>query len=269
MSDVLLRADGIHRRFGAEVVLDGVSLEVQEGEFVAILGPSGCGKTTLLNVIAGFDRNAERDCLELAGQPIRDGSVDVAVIFQDDSLFPWLTLTQNVLFGERVRRLSPPERERAAQDYVQQFGLRGLESKYPDQLSGGQRQRAAVARALINHPRLLLADEPFRALDSQTRLQSQAFLWREIRSRKQTLCLVTHDIDEALLLADRLVILSPKPSRVVGGFEVNLPHPRQVGTVLSDAFHREKQRFVEYCRAHGLPLFPGEPDDHGDKQGPS
>jgi NitT/TauT family transport system ATP-binding protein len=259
----LLCAEGIRRRFGAQEVLAGIDLELAEGDFLVLLGPSGCGKTTLLNVLAGFDRQATCDRLELDGRPIAGPTPDIAVIFQDDNLFPWYDLAQNLSFGQRVRGLPPAERLPLIERYVESFGLAGLERKFPDQLSGGQRQRAAVARALINRPRLLLADEPFRALDSRTRLLSQAFLWREIKSRRQTLCLVTHDLDEALLLGDRLLLLGGPPTRVGGSFEISLPAPRTPSMLLTPAFYSEKQRLVDFCSQIGLPLFPVDPKPPG------
>lgn len=256
MSDVLLRAEHIRRSYGDEQVLAGIDLELREREFMVVLGPSGCGKTTLLNILAGFDRRGLYERLELAGDPIRESSEKIGVIFQEGSLFPWLTIEQNILFGSAMRALKSKERDALLREYLVKFKLEGLERKYPDQISGGQQQRAAVARALINGPIVLLADEPFRALDSQTRLASQVFLWSEINRREQAVCLITHDIDEALLLGDRLVLLTDRPTRVRGEFRVELPHPRKASTVLSDAFHLEKSRFVDYCRELGLPLFP-------------
>lgn len=256
MDDPLLTAKKVRRIFGSDLVLDGIDLDLYRGEFLVILGPSGCGKTTLLNILAGFDDGAEYEQLELDDTPITGGSPDIAVIFQEDSLFPWLTLRQNIEFGDRVRDMPADEREEVVNRFIVRFHLGALEEKYPDQLSGGQRQRAAVARALINHPRLLLADEPFRALDSQTRITLQAFLWNEIRSRNQTLCLITHDIDEALFLGDRLVILGDRPTTVRGEFTVEIVHPRTTEILLSDGFQHEKKRFVGFCNDLGLPLFP-------------
>ena len=259
MSDDLLVGENLRRSFDGETVIASVSVRIRHGENLVVLGPSGCGKTTLINIIAGFDDSAEFDRLELDGRPVTGGgSEDIGVIFQEGSLFPWYTLSQNILFGREPRALDPNARRDLLERYLRRFGLDGLATKYPDQLSGGQRQRGAVARALINNPRLLLADEPFRALDSQSRLASQAFLWREISSRDQTLCLITHDIDEALLLGDRMLILSHRPTRVLGSFEIDLPRPRTPATVLSDGFHAEKQRFVDFCLREKLPLFPTE-----------
>lgn len=256
MSDVLLRAEGVHRSFGDEVVLDGIDLVVRTGEVVALLGPSGCGKTTLFNIIAGFDQDAEYRTLTFKGRPVTGPQQELGVVFQEGSLFPWFTLRQNLLFGEAVNR--DPHRDRLVTGYLRHFGLLDSANKYPDQLSGGQQQRAALARALINQPRLLLADEPFRALDSQTRLRLQSFLWWEIKEDEQTLCFITHDVDEALFLADRIVVLSSKPTTALAEFDVRLPGDRTAETVISPAFVQEKRRFVRFSEDRGLDLLPTE-----------
>ena len=175
MLEPLLEARKIRRAFGGFQVLAGITLTVHRGEFVVILGPSGCGKTTLLNVLAGFDRRfGARGTVRLAGTRLRGPSEEIGVIFQEGSLFPWLTVRQNILFGSRMRALDDAEQEKVLKRYLQQFGLVEIADKYPDQISGGQHQRAAVARALVNQPSLLLADEPFRALDSRTRCRAGA-----------------------------------------------------------------------------------------------
>jgi ABC-type nitrate/sulfonate/bicarbonate transport system ATPase subunit len=253
-----LVAEGISRTFD-RLILDEISFEVHSGEFVVILGPSGCGKSTLLGIIAGFDRDAQMRRLELNGSPISSPSREIGVVFQDDSLFPWLTLRQNILLGSRVAALPAAERENELARYAREFGLEGLEHRYPAKLSGGQRQRGAIARALINEPQLLLADEPFRALDAPTRLASQIFLWHEMRSRRQTLVLVTHDLDEALLVGDRLVLLSPPPTRVVAEYRVGLTESRSVRTAFSPEFAAERRRFVDFCDGEGLPMIPRDP----------
>ncbi len=205
--------------------IEDVSLEIERGEFVTVIGPSGCGKTTLLNILAGFERpSAGRVLLE--GYPIDGPGADRGVVFQEYALFPWLTLRQNVEYGPRERSI-PASRTRELTDRtLGMMGLTGAENRYPHELSGGMRQRAALARVLINDPKILLMDEPFAALDAQTRARLQrevARLWNETR---KTVFFVTHSVEEAVLLADRVVAMTAHPGRLKADVRIELPRPR-------------------------------------------
>jgi len=209
------------------LALDGVSFTVRHNEFCALLGHSGCGKTTLLNLIAGFERpSAGRITLE--GVPVGRPGRERAVVFQDYALFPWLTVAGNITFGlETQGGLSAAQRQRIAAEHIRLVGLEGFESRYPHQLSGGMRQRVAIARALATDPQLLLLDEPFAALDAQNRHQMQDELARIWSQETKTMVLVTHSIEEAIKLADRIIVLSRRPGRVKENIEVDLPRPRR------------------------------------------
>jgi ABC-type nitrate/sulfonate/bicarbonate transport system ATPase subunit len=206
------------------VALKQVSLDVQTGELVSIVGPSGCGKSTLLRLVAGLDRPTAGG-LWVGDQPITGPSAERGLVFQDPSLFPWLTIRRNIesgLVAQGVLR----ERRHEVDEYLRLVGLEGFADVYPHQLSGGMAQRAALARALVNHPRVLLLDEPFGALDQFTRMRMQDELLRLWAARGTTLLLVTHDIDEALYLSDRIAVLSPRPGRIDRIMDVELPRPR-------------------------------------------
>ena len=202
-----------------------VSLEVKPGEFVSIIGPSGCGKSTLLNIVAGFLKPSEGEAL-LDGKPIGGPGADRGVVFQQYSLFPWLTVRGNVEYGLRVRGLPRAERAAVAGDLLARCGLSAFASHYPEQLSGGMRQRVGIVRALANEPRVLLLDEPFGALDAQTREVMQALLldiWQRFRT---TVLFITHDIEEAVFLSDRVCAMSARPGRILADLPVALPRPR-------------------------------------------
>jgi ABC-type nitrate/sulfonate/bicarbonate transport system ATPase subunit len=205
--------------------IEDVSLEIDRGEFVIVIGPSGCGKTTLLNILAGFEQpSAGRVLLE--GQTIDRPGADRGVVFQEYALFPWLTLRQNVEYGPRERGI-PASRIRELADHtLEMIGLAGAENRYPHELSGGMRQRAALARVLVNDPKILLMDEPFAALDAQTRARLQrevAGLWIETR---KTVFFVTHSVEEAVLLGDRVVAMTAHPGRLKADVRIALPRPR-------------------------------------------
>jgi NitT/TauT family transport system ATP-binding protein len=205
------------------LALDGVSFSVGDREFCALLGHSGCGKTTLLNLIAGFEQ-ATSGSITLDGVPVSRPGRDRAVVFQDYALFPWLTVEGNIAFG--LESLSAAERARIVAEHVKLVGLQGFERSYPHQLSGGMRQRVAIARALAAGPQLLLLDEPFAALDAQTRSLMQDELARIWAAERTSVLLVTHSIEEALKLADRIVILGRRPGRVRENLVVDIPRPR-------------------------------------------
>jgi NitT/TauT family transport system ATP-binding protein len=210
--------------------LRDVTLEIADGEFVAILGPSGCGKSTLLNVAAGFEEpTGGRATLD--GVPITRPGPERGMMFQDYALFPWKTVADNVAFGPKARRIPPVETARIVGRYIETVGLHGFENKYPHELSGGMRQRCALARLLANDPAVLLMDEPLAALDEQTRRIMQDELlrvWGEERPRseRKTVMYVTHSIEEAVLLSDRIVVMSSRPGTVLETIGVDLPRPR-------------------------------------------
>ena len=232
-----LRVRDVGKTFGGEVnvvALDRVSLEVEAGELVSLVGPSGCGKSTLLRLVAGLDRPTAGE-LWVGEEPITEPNADRGVVFQDPSLFPWLTVRRNIESG-LVARGVLRERRHEVDEYLRLVGLSAFADVYPHQLSGGMAQRAALARALINHPRVLLLDEPLGALDQFTRMQMQDELLKIWKSRGTTMLLVTHDIDEALYLSDRIAVMTPRPGRIDHILDVDIPRPR----------HRNDRRFLEY-----------------------
>jgi NitT/TauT family transport system ATP-binding protein len=221
-----IKVDGVTHRFDNQnLALNDVRLDIPHGQFVCLLGPSGCGKTTLLNLIAGFLRPTE-GYIFLDGKQIDEPSPDRGMVFQDYSLFPWRTVIQNVEFGLEVEGMSKTERRARAEYYLGLVKLEHVASRYPAQLSGGMKQRVAIARALAPGPKVLLMDEPFAALDAMTRGHLQDELIRIHELERCTTLFVTHNIDEAIRLADRVLIMSPNPGRVVADVAVSMPKPR-------------------------------------------
>lgn len=224
-----LRIREIGRHFtnpaGVQVqALQQVNLDIQAGEFVSLLGPSGCGKSTLLRLIAGLDQ-ADAGRIELDGEVVNQPHYTRGLVFQDPTLFPWLTIRENVALGLHARGIewkNKPE----VDEFIQLVGLKGFETAYPYQLSGGMAQRASLARALVNQPKVLLLDEPLGALDAFTRMQMQDEILRIWRERRTTMVFVTHDIDEALFLSDRVVVMTPRPGKVTKVVSVDLARPR-------------------------------------------
>jgi NitT/TauT family transport system ATP-binding protein len=206
-------------------VLENISLEVQDEEFVCILGSSGCGKTTLLRLIAGLD-TAGSGRVILDGEEIRGTSPKVGMVFQEYSLFPWRSVIDNIAFGLEMRGIAKDERYRIAERYLNLVNLSQFRDSYPSELSGGMRQRVAVARALALDPVLLLMDEPFGALDAQTRNMLQKELLDIWEATKKTIVFITHSVDEAVYLSDRIIVLTPRPGRICRIFPVDLPRPR-------------------------------------------
>lgn len=223
-------------------VLDHVSLNIREGEFICILGSSGCGKSTLLGLLNGLNK-AKSGSVLLDGKEIKGPGPDRAVVFQQYSLFPWLTVKGNILFGikQSGKKYTKAEREKLAEDYIKKVGLIGAANKYPGQLSGGMKQRVAVARALALESDVLLLDEPFGAIDPRLRLELQELVSRLCTENQKTVVFVTHDIDEAILLADRIVVMEPGKIRTV--LPVEFPHPRKreslMGTEDYEILHRK------------------------------
>ncbi len=233
------------------VALEGVNLTVHEGEFVCLLGPSGCGKSTILNVVAGF-LEPTHGMVHVAGAPVRGPSPDRGVVFQEASLFPWLTVWKNITFGPRMRKLAAPAYEGLARQYLSQVGLAGFENHLPIQLSGGMQQRAAIARVLVNNPEVLLMDEPFGALDAQTRLIMQELLLKLWEAERKTVLFITHDIEEAILLADRIFIMTSRPGRVKRVISVDLARPRTYESIASSAFVNLKREVLNLIREESL-----------------
>ena len=206
-------------------VLDGISLEAEAGQFITIVGASGCGKTTLLRLIAGLERDYEGEIL-VGGQPVTGPGLNRGIVFQDHRLFPWATVADNVRLAFEARKISAAEKQKRVHDHLKLVGLAGFEKAYPHQLSGGMAQRAAIARALVNEPDILLLDEPLGAVDALTRHYLQNELQRIWIEKRTTMIMVTHDIEEALFLGDRVIVLQPRPGRILDMIAVDQPHPR-------------------------------------------
>jgi NitT/TauT family transport system ATP-binding protein len=220
-----------------EIILDNVSLDISDGEFIAVLGPSGCGKSTLLRLLAGLIFPNE-GALAVNGERISGPGLDRAVVFQDYSLFPWMSCRGNVTLALEQARIgaNKKERESIAESYLELVGLQGNGAKLPGELSGGMRQRTAIARALAQNAPILLMDEPFGALDEITRAKQQDMLlelWQDNSANKKTVLFVTHDVEEALILADRIILLAAKPGRIAKEFHAELPRPRSHGTAIN------------------------------------
>ena len=219
----------VYKRYGAAetgiTALSDVSLSIDAHEFVCLLGPSGCGKTTLLNMLAGFDWPT-MGAIQAFGRLVTGPDPDRTMVFQDYALFPWLTVADNIQYGLKRKRASKKQRNEVIEHYVDLIDLKGFEDQYPDQLSGGMRQRVALARALAVNPAILLMDEPFAALDSFTRERMQDELVRIWQLERKAVVFVTHSIDEAIKLADRIVVISPRPGRVSQIIGIDEPRPR-------------------------------------------
>lgn len=223
MSEIL-RVQNLRKRFGDLLVLNSLDFSVNEGEFFCVLGPSGCGKTTLLRIIAGFE-DYEGEVL-LRNVKINKPDSNRVLVFQDYALFPWRTVLGNILFGLEFKKKKRSEAIKIAEEMVRIVGLEGFENSYPHELSGGMRQRVALARALVCDPELLLMDEPLSALDAQTRMEMQVELVKIWQKTGKTVIYVTHSIEEAVFLADRILVLSRRPAKAKGILEVDLERPR-------------------------------------------
>ena len=244
---------GVSRSFPATgggaptVALQATDLAVAENDFITILGPSGCGKSTLLRIVAGLDRQTSGEVL-LEGRRIAGPGAERGMVFQSYTLFPWLTVLDNVCFGLRERGLPRAQQLEIASAFLDKVGLRGFENHFPKQLSGGMQQRVAIARALANGPRMLLMDEPFGALDHQTRELMQELLLGIWEAEKKTVLFVTHDIDEAVFMGSRVVVMSARPGRIKLDRVVALPHPRHYSVKTSPAFTALKAELTEQVR---------------------
>jgi NitT/TauT family transport system ATP-binding protein len=232
-------------RRGELHALDGVTLEIPDAHFTCLVGASGCGKSTLLNIMAGLVEPSAGDVL-VDGHPIDGPGADRGMVFQSYTLYPWMTVRRNIEFGPKLKGVGRGERGDQARALIEEMGLTGFADSFPKELSGGMKQRVAIARALANDPRVLLMDEPFGALDARTRTGAQRFLTELWERHRRTIAFVTHDIDEAILLADTVCVMSPRPGRVREIVEIDIPRPR-------GSRERESARFVE-LRHHLLDL---------------
>ncbi|MER8581081.1 ABC transporter ATP-binding protein [Mesorhizobium sp. M1423] len=255
MSKLLI--EGVSRTFagvgGGQPVqaLMPIDLAVAVNDFITILGPSGCGKSTLLRIVAGLEAPSEGRVL-LDGKAVDRPGPDRGMVFQSYTLFPWLTVAENIAFGLRERGMAERERSDIVASYVDLVGLKGFENHWPKQLSGGMQQRTAIARALANDPEILLLDEPFGALDNQTRGLMQELLLGIWERRQKTVLFVTHDIEEAIFMASRVVVMTARPGRIKSDVAVDLPHPRHYTLKTSPEFSALKARLTEDIRVEAM-----------------
>ena len=231
--------------------LEPVALTIGNNDFVTILGPSGCSKSTLLRIVAGLDHPTSGK-VRLDGREVTGPGADRGMVFQSYTLFPWLTVRENIAFGLRERGMPEDKRNAVADRFIQQIGLNGFENHWPKQLSGGMQQRCAIARALANDPKILLLDEPFGALDNQTRVLMQEMLLGIWERDQKTVLFVTHDIEEAIFLGSRVLVMSARPGRIKADIKIALPHPRSYKIKTSPEFVALKERLVEEIRAEAL-----------------
>jgi len=220
------------------VVINGFHCRIEKGQFVSIVGPSGCGKTTILRIIAGLESATSGQVL-LDGKAVTKRDERVGLVFQEFALYPWRTTIQNIEMGLEIKGMAKKDRTSAAMEYIRNFGLDGFENRYPKELSGGMKQRVAIARTLIVNPEVVLMDEPFGSLDSQTRNDMQDFLMDVWIRRKDTILFVTHNVDEAVYLSERIFVLSERPTRVLRRFDLDAPRPRDRTGEESNRVRRE------------------------------
>jgi NitT/TauT family transport system ATP-binding protein len=231
--------------------LEPTDLAIEDNDFIAILGPSGCGKSTLLRIVAGLDQPTTGRVL-LDGEPVVEPGPDRGMVFQSYTLFPWLSVRENISFGLREKRLKRIRQEEIVDFYIARTGLKGFENHYPKMLSGGMQQRTALARALANDPKILLLDEPFGALDNQTRALMQEQLLGIWEADKKTVLFVTHDIEEAIFLANRVAVMSARPGRVKCEMPIVLPRPRVYTMKTTPEFADYKARLTEEIRLEAI-----------------
>ena len=222
-------------RGGEMIALNGVDMDIHENEFICVVGPSGCGKSTLLNIIGGLDTPTEGKVL-VDGKEVAGPGPDRGIVFQQYALFPWLTVEKNVQFGLKLQGKSPEECQEIAQKYLKMVELEQFAKSYPKELSGGMKQRVAIARAYAVNPKVLLMDEPFGALDAQTRTQLQQELLETWEKEQKTCFFITHDVEEAIILAQRVVIMCARPGRVKDIVDIDIPYPRNQETKMTPRF---------------------------------
>ena len=245
--------------FGANKVeaVSDVSIDVKPGEFVSILGPSGCGKSTLLNVVAGFVKRSGGSVL-VDGTEVRGPGAERGMVFQQYSLFPWMTVRKNVEFGLKMQGRPRSEREAAARTLLGLAGLLAFENHYPDQLSGGMKQRVGIVRALATSPQVLLMDEPFGALDAQTRVVMQQILTNMWQRFRLSVLFITHDIDESIFLSDKVYVMTARPGRIKAEIEVPLPRPRVAEMTTSNEFLQLRRQLHELIREESFKAMGGD-----------
>ena len=253
---IKLKIDNVYKEYqgrnGKTIALNGVSLDIKENEFICVVGPSGCGKSTLLNIIAGL-LEPTSGTVTLDGKVIEGTGVERGVVFQQYALFPWRTVLKNVMFPLEMKKVPKAEAEAIARKYIKSVGLEGFEKSYPKELSGGMKQRVAIARAYAADPEVLLLDEPFGALDAQTRVQLQSELLETWEKEKKTCFFITHDVDEAVILAQRVIIMSARPGRIKKIVDIDIPYPRTQATktdprfleLKSEIWNQVYQEFLE------------------------
>ena len=256
MSKLLI--DGVSRTFPPgrasappTRALEPVTLAVSDNDFITILGPSGCGKSTLLRIVAGLDRATTGRVL-LDGEAVTQPGPDRGMVFQSYTLFPWLTVVENIAFGLREKGIPEAQRRQTALEWCQRVGLAGFEGHYPKQLSGGMQQRTAIARVLANDPKIMLLDEPFGALDNQTRSLMQETLLDIWQRETKTVLFVTHDIEESIFLASRVVVMSARPGRIKADVRIELSYPRHYTIKTSPEFSELKARLTEEIRVEAM-----------------
>lgn len=246
--EVILKVNDLTKTFhtheGERTALDRLSFQVHRREFISVIGPSGCGKSTLIRILSGLDEPSSGEVL-LDGKAIRGPGPDRGMVFQGYTLFPWLTVKKNVMFGLELAGHSEAVAESEARQWIEMVGLNHVAACYPHQLSGGMKQRVAIARALANNPRILIMDEPFGALDAQTRCQMQSYLLQIWRQVDVTIIFITHDLEEACFLSDRILVLGANPGHLMEFIENPVPRPRHVDQFISPSFLSVKERLED------------------------
>ena len=257
---VKLKVEDLSKKFdtpkGEILALNKINLEIHRREFITVIGPSGCGKTTLIRILAGLDFPTSGNVL-LEGKKMEGPSAERGMVFQDYTLFPWLSVKKNVMFGLEIKGLGTLKAEAEAMEWLEIVGLAKFADAYPGQLSGGMKQRVAIARSLANRPEILFLDEPFGALDAQTRASMQAYLLKIWQNVDVTIFFVTHDLDEAVYLSDRILVLRSNPGEIDELIEVPVPRPRDPGQFLTPEFLATKKRLEELIRPPELALNEG------------
>lgn len=253
MNNAAISLQGVEKRFfgKAEVVaLEQVSIKIADNEFAALLGPSGCGKSTLMNIVAGFEA-ATAGTTHVFGEPVTGPGPDRSVVFQESALFPWCSVWENVVFGPKLQKMRPVDYEERARELLDLMGLAAFHDALPNELSGGMKQRVGIARALVMTPRILLMDEPFGALDAQTRLSMQELLLAVWQRFQKTVLFITHDIDEAILLADTVYVMTARPGRIGVRIPISLPRPRGIELITDPAFNALRGQILRELRGAG------------------